>query len=247
MWAQIPFMTEWIDESRLRTTSTCNLTHLKLQMYRSIGDDIAIPLLESLQSAPLEVLVFEGIKDGSLTLISRIAQIFPDLVGLTLIRRENHIQKKTKEATWPHQSWEYANQFNGFHRLKYFEWNFAVPFDDVTPSAMLTFEELASGSNNTDTSFKEWDEPMSEYFDDTQSVTLPFAVCCPTLKVITLYSCSCRFYCGISRGPKGKIQVEHGYNPPKGHNEQDWNPSFLQQGWEEEPPPNRKIKAILDM
>ncbi|KAF9261901.1 hypothetical protein L218DRAFT_1001212 [Marasmius fiardii PR-910] len=82
-WDQIPILTGWITSSNAR----CTLTHLKLRSNRPLADHFMIPLLESLHStrAPLEVLVFEGIKEGSLTLIERIAQLFPDLLGLTLI------------------------------------------------------------------------------------------------------------------------------------------------------------------
>ncbi|KAK7461358.1 hypothetical protein VKT23_008536 [Stygiomarasmius scandens] len=234
-WDQIPSLTAWINSTCHRTGAACTLTHLKLQTYRPIGDNMVIPFLESLQSAPLEVLVLIGIKEGSLTLFRRIAQLFPDLLGLTLIRRENRCQKETKAATWPHQSWEYAAQFEGFHRLRYFGWNFAVPLFDVTPCAMLAFEsDFASYED-----FKD-----EKYFGDVQDIARPFAVRCPTLTIMALEH-GVPYYCLVSRSPREEIIVQGEFNSPPGHDRGEWNPYYFELGWNPVPPPQPKGNVKL--
>ncbi|KAF5347054.1 hypothetical protein D9758_011614 [Tetrapyrgos nigripes] len=222
---QIPHLSDWFN-LHCNFATPCTLTHFKLRTNRWVGDDILVRLLESLRSAPLQVLVLEGLKDGSVTLIHRIAELFPDLIGLTLIRRENYCQHDLKKVTWPHQSGEYAVAFANFRKLRYFGWNFRVPRYDVTPSPLVLFEDLADGKvfDDKDLYFREDDA----YFADTEMLALPFAAYCPTLELMMLESQF--FYASVSRGPRGEIVVS-GSKDGALKDPQEWNPSFFESGW----------------
>ncbi|KAL0567373.1 hypothetical protein V5O48_014621 [Marasmius crinis-equi] len=179
----VPMLTGWIGSCRLRTLAPCTLTHLKLRTSHSLPDNRAIALLESLQSAPLEVLVLDGIREGSLTLLERIAQLFPDLLGLTLIlRRSSGTSLRTKARPWPYASWEYASRLRGFRELEYFTWNFRSPGEGVTPFALLGFEAAAEGAS------WEWPSDVDDEFDpeDHSSIAILFACHCPTLEIFVL-------------------------------------------------------------
>ncbi|KAL0572502.1 hypothetical protein V5O48_009467 [Marasmius crinis-equi] len=227
VWACVPALTTWIQSSLLRTGASCTLTHFKLRTDRSAPDEYIIPLLESLQSAPLEVLVLDGIREGSLELIRRIVQLFPDLIGLTLIRRENRSQRESKLASWPYQSWEYALELRGFRQLRYFGWNYRVPVLDVTPYALLGFEAAVEGC--TDETLYEIHGDDEEYFLDESSIALPLASRCPTLELVGLEERLPR-HIKISRGPNGEVKTsDERYNVLQ--NMQDWNPHEFEFGW----------------
>ncbi|KAK1226690.1 hypothetical protein PQX77_010334 [Marasmius sp. AFHP31] len=244
IWGLVhPWLTGWLRSTRLRTASPCTLTHFKLRTDRSISDGVILRLLECLHASPspLEVLVIEGIRDGSVGLIERIAELFPDLIGLTLVRRENRLQRKTKLATWPYQSGEYALGLRGFRRLRYFGWNYRMDIYEATPSALLGFEEralLGIGVGGTDAQ-KNWSRPEmwsetadDEYFLDASTLALPFASCCPTLEIMGLENRT-RTYFTISRGANGEVTTSGGYGFG-GHanmDPRDWNPDEFHSGW----------------
>ncbi|KAL0572499.1 hypothetical protein V5O48_009464 [Marasmius crinis-equi] len=241
IWDSVPQLTGWINTSQLRTIATCTLTHFKLRTDRPIPDDMILNLLASFHGAPLEVLSLVGIKEGSLTLIDRIAQLFPDLVGLTLIRRENRLQKEIKLASWPHQSGEYAARFREFRKLKYFGWNFRVPKDDVTPFALLGFE-AAEGKEwpRIGGDVMEWAGSLGgddEYFEDTSSLALPFACHCPTLEIMGLEDGRTPEYWTISHKPNGGIDVEEHVYSRRVVDPRDWNPRPYDSGWKPLTPP----------
>ncbi|KAL0066373.1 hypothetical protein AAF712_006632 [Marasmius tenuissimus] len=205
------------------------------------SDTTAISLLEALQSAPLEVLVLEGVKDGSLTLFERIANLFPDLIGLTIIRRENTLQRRTNLSRWPHQCGEYALTMRGFRRLKYFGWNFYVPPDDTTPAALLRFEERAmreaegtpepeEDEHSMEFYRRRRDESEAAYFQDSGSIALPFAAHCSMLEVMGLEA-RWRSEFAISRDLNGGIAVV-GNVLSSVRNTRIWNPTMLDRGWE---------------
>ncbi|KAL0059598.1 hypothetical protein AAF712_013649 [Marasmius tenuissimus] len=231
---QFPMLIAWFMTIQVRTLNPCTLTHLKLRTDLPISEGQINILLESISTALLEVLVLEGIEQGSLTLIDRIAETFPDLIGLTLVRRENGRQRKTQLATWPHQSWEYAARFTGFRRLKYFGWNFYVPVWDCTPAVLLLHEAaVVSESDAADLVQEHLQSGESDYFQDTSSLALPFAAHCATLEIMGLEERICRYF-AISHGLNGKVEVNGGYHL-RGELEVDsreWNPqAFFGQGW----------------
>ncbi|KAJ8087068.1 hypothetical protein PM082_005894 [Marasmius tenuissimus] len=241
-----PGLTGWINTTQMRTASPCTLTHLKLGTERPLSDEIITRLLESIQMAPLEVLAIEGIKEGSLVLFERIAGFFPDLIGLTLIRRENRSQRETKPASWPHQSGQYALKVREFRRLKYFGWNYRIPFFEPTPSALIVFEESAmkkakkkgkkSGFEDFDMSWLTTDR--HEYFMDTSNIALPFAAYCPTLETMAMEGHPSHYF-RITRGENGEANVSGGLEFFSSDREdpRDWNPNFMYSGWKPVMPP----------
>ncbi|KAL0066370.1 hypothetical protein AAF712_006629 [Marasmius tenuissimus] len=187
----------WNGPLQLQTSPapSCTLTHFKLHRVHSILDSSIVPLLEALHalSAPLQVLVLEGIKEGALTLMQCIADLFPDLLGPTLIRRENLLQRRTELARWPYQCGDYALQLRNFRKLKYFGWNFHVPLYDLTPALLLALKKHAMRDANPDhfSNKEELHEALlqereSSYFQDAGSIALPLAAHCPTLEVMGL-------------------------------------------------------------
>ncbi|KAL0572501.1 hypothetical protein V5O48_009466 [Marasmius crinis-equi] len=222
-------LTEWFRRAQLRTHAPCTLTHFKLRTNYPLLDDVVIHLLESIQSAPLEVLVIECIKEGSLTLVERIAQLFPDLLGLMLIRRDHELQWEIKAMPWPHQSSEYAFRLQGFRKLKYFGWNFRMQFHDHTPSVLLQFETSAL----TPESEGLWPYDKSdEFFDDASSIALPFGCYCPTLETVGVEDGLCRHH-EISRMPDGQVKATGVGGRFGGKREVDsraWNPYDFDNG-----------------
>ncbi|KAK1216354.1 hypothetical protein PQX77_021024 [Marasmius sp. AFHP31] len=240
-WSILPRLTAWINWVQLRTGVRCTLTHVKFKTDLPHPDTTTISLLEALQSAPLEVLVLEGIKDGSLALFERIANLFPDLVGLTVIRRENTLQRRTNLSRWPHQCGEYALTMRGFRRLRYFGWNFYVPLDDTTPATLLRFEERAvreaegipePEENECSTEFyrRRREESEAAYFQDSGSIALPFAAHCSTLEVMGLEA-RWRSEFVISREPSGGITIVEDVLSTI-RNTRTWNPTRFDHGWE---------------
>lgn len=78
-----------------------------------------------MHTAPLEVLVLEGINE--------IATTFSNLLGLTLIIRANDRQKENKSVTWPRAS---AVSL----RLRHFGWNFCIDVMQCVPSGLVLLE-----------------------------------------------------------------------------------------------------------
>ncbi|KAK7453969.1 hypothetical protein VKT23_011481 [Stygiomarasmius scandens] len=173
---QVPSLIRWVNS---RPSHICTLTHVKLEMVWGLSDDVAIDFVESLDSAPLQVLVLEGIETGSITLIDRIAQIFPDLLGLTLVRRESNRQIKTKMCRWPRPCWEYAARFGSFRRLEYFGWNFAVGISDcLTPAALLLLGKIVQGMDPDEAEEEVWrfiHEDCLRKEEEIVAVVRPFA------------------------------------------------------------------------
>ncbi|KAK1231115.1 hypothetical protein PQX77_005777 [Marasmius sp. AFHP31] len=227
---QVPMLIDCFMTIRVRTLNPCTLTHLKLRTDFPIPQDQIYILLESISTAPLEVLVLEGIEQGSLTLIDRIAETFPDLIGLTLIRRENGRQRKTKLATWPHQSWEYAARFTGFRRLKYFGWNFYVSAYDCTPAVLPVHEAaVVSESDVAGLVYEHLRNGESDYFEDTSSLALPFAARCATLEIMGLEDRHSRYF-AISRSSSGGVEANGGYYL-RGVDSREWNPGEFGESW----------------
>ncbi|KAJ8087533.1 hypothetical protein PM082_006364 [Marasmius tenuissimus] len=231
----VPDLIAWANDSRLRASAPCMLTHLKLHTVYPVSESDIVPLLEVIASAPLEVLVLEGIKEGSLALFQRIATLFPDLLGLTIIRRENIFQRKTKMSRWPHQCGEYALQLQNFRRLKYFGWNYYAPLFDISPVVLLELEELATreakGESDEDKScdFDRLVGRESVYFHDTGSIALPLAAHCPTLEIMGLETGYCAQY-SISRESNGGIKINGEYGVSTSVvDRRDWNP--VDNGW----------------
>ena len=204
-------LAKWISNDK---ASSALLTHFKLHMDWGIFDAEIIPVLRSLSSAPLEVLVLEGLAEAEFILFKEISKFFPDLVALTMVRRQNSSQHQDKLASWPHASWEYAKPFSGFRKLQHFCWNYLTEYWDATPAMMVAFEtgfragcststsELASPhacripTQNTYTTSPPDEIP---YFLDSHWMALPFAAYCPTLKSFALMDRAVDMVCRVTR------------------------------------------------
>ncbi|KAE9401333.1 hypothetical protein BT96DRAFT_918914 [Gymnopus androsaceus JB14] len=138
------------------------LTHLKIHSCWAQPDSVIIDLLEVLHaaSAPLEVLVLDGLQDAELGLFEHIAEYFPDLLELTLIRRQNSRQHEAKQCSWLHPSWEYAPIFSRFNRLRHFGWNFCFMAHHL-PTMMLVFERQVELSRTPGLSTLELEELLA--------------------------------------------------------------------------------------
>ncbi|KAF8993300.1 hypothetical protein BDQ17DRAFT_1431799 [Cyathus striatus] len=79
-------LTQWIHLSAMQ--APLQITHLKLTTSICIEDRLLFPLLDALRSTPLQVLVLDGVSNGSFDLFDRIAVNCPRLLGLTVNRRE---------------------------------------------------------------------------------------------------------------------------------------------------------------
>ncbi|KAF8153100.1 hypothetical protein B0H34DRAFT_91409 [Crassisporium funariophilum] len=207
-------------------TSIAHLTHFKLHMDWGIPDSEVLTLLLALEGAPLEVLVLEGLAEAEFALFARIASQYPDLVALTLIRRQNHNQHQNKLVIWPHASWEYASYLRGFKVLRHFCWNFLTEYWDATPTLLLAFEGgFPSPSENRVLEYDPSDD--LPYFLDSHWMALPFAAYCPTLLSFSLMDRTIDMACCITRDLKnGRTILTPKYYPLHSFNSWDskqWN------------------------
>jgi len=198
------------------------LTHFKLHTERGLNDLEVFQLLDALRLAPLEVLALDGLQFGDVELIDLIAEIFPNLLGLTLVLRHNYRQTATKLSAWPHPSWEYAPHIASFNRLCHFGWNFMYPTFDPTPSVMMQFEnDFATSETGL------WED--DPYFEDDRLMALLFAVHCATLQTFAIVDTSICVACWISRMPNGRLQIDDDLTRSFSDRmvlEQRWNPSY---------------------
>ena len=224
-----------------KTTRPLILTHFKLHMQWGIPDSDILSLLLALRRAPLKVLVLEGLAEAEFVIFRCIASQYPDLIALTLVRRQNSSQHQNKLVIWPHASWEYASCLRGFRGLRHFCWNFLTEYWDATPRLLLAFEEgFSSGSGKTTMATTMFSEQNSNsnncdsnddipYFLDSHLMALPFAAYCPTLCTFSLMDHSVDLVCLITRSSKtGRTTLTPKYIPIHSFNTwntQQWNTS----------------------
>ncbi|EMD33964.1 hypothetical protein CERSUDRAFT_97889 [Gelatoporia subvermispora B] len=102
------------------------LTHVRLCCEPGLDQVDLMALVAALSSALLRVLGLGCIRYAGLDLIDRLAEPFPMLEALTLIRLMNGQNFRLTPCPWPHTTWEYAPRFSRFQHLQYFAWNFRV-------------------------------------------------------------------------------------------------------------------------
>lgn len=217
-----------------RNRASIRLTHFKLHMDRGVSDFEIMDLLIALETARLEVLVLEGLAQAEFPISQCIVFLFPYLVALTLVRRQNRNQHQNKLAPWPHSSWEYPSYFRGFKALRHFCWNFLTEYRDASPASLLAFEagfaspsatpESKGGSKHVDS------DPSDEipYFLDSHWMALPFAAYCKTLESLSLMDRTVDMVCRINRNPtSGATDLAPKYYPTHGSSVswdiQQWN------------------------
>ncbi|KAF8955757.1 hypothetical protein BDZ97DRAFT_1926341 [Flammula alnicola] len=205
-------------------TAMAYLTHFKLHMDWGVPDSEVLTLLLALQTAPLEVLVLEGLAEAEFVIFEQIISQYPDLVALTLVRRQNRNQHHNKFALWPHASWEYASYFQGFKALRHFCWNFRTEYWDATPSTLLAFESGFSSPSPSAKDHLDFDlaDEVPPYFLDSHWMALPFAAHCPTLQSFSLMDRTVDMVCRIHRSAiTGATALTPKYYPT--HSSVSWN------------------------
>ncbi|TFK56595.1 hypothetical protein OE88DRAFT_1803274 [Heliocybe sulcata] len=202
------YLARWIIEGKLR--APIRLTHVKVDSQWPINRNELFELIDALEGAPLKVLALCGIRYAGRDLIERIAEVFPELEGLTLIhRRKRDKSDEDRLAIWPHASWEYGPAFSGFHCLEHIGMNLYTPTitDYVDSGLMVRMENDEEDEDGRDEVY------LSEDLDN-ETVVRVFATCCHTLKSFTFYNrMSLQPTYLISRRPDGApvVKPEEGY------------------------------------
>ncbi|TFK31710.1 hypothetical protein BDQ12DRAFT_693650, partial [Crucibulum laeve] len=219
--SEIEAFSEWI--RLIRSAYGLNLTHFKLHAAWGIPDTDIIGLLQALEGAPLQLLVLEGLSNAEFPVLDSIANLFPELLGLTLVRRHNDYQYENKLAVWPHASWEYASHFQQFTKLRHFCWNFWTDYFDVTPAPLVAFEngfavagdEQTGDEGEDENGVVDCDDSLLPYFLDSHWSAMPFAAYCPSLETYSVMNRTIDMTCRITRHSEtGRRIVEPAQLPP---------------------------------
>ncbi|RDB19528.1 hypothetical protein Hypma_013410 [Hypsizygus marmoreus] len=204
-----------------------NLTHFKFATSLGVPDWRILVILTSLQAPSLRVLALEGLAEAEFSLFEGISECFPELVGLTLIRRASNRQSRTKQLIWPHPAWEYARYMGGFPHLQHFGWNYDDCYNYFSCESILRLEEgFYPEMNYAEILTSE----QNEYLGADEYTPRVFAAACPSLD--TYASMEFTINWCISRAPNGKISAQ----VPKGGryrlSSQTWDPSgFTRRSW----------------
>jgi hypothetical protein len=219
---------DWVDlirmvaEASASTRNKLRLTHFKLALRDGMPTPLLDALLSGLEEAPLQVLVLKGIRNGSPELIERIAQLFPDLLSLTLYYYDSDRQHRSRGTVWPFPTWEYAQRLGRFNRLKHFGWNFAVDLVYL-PAVMPYFED----------GFPEefWTVPNEVLDDWDGSVAKLFAVHQPSLESMAFVQNNFPApYCRFTRlNSEGCIDVASSFGGGEDYYAEHCPPDFM--GW----------------
>lgn len=165
------FLCRWMQDA-----SSLNLTHLWLSTVEGgISPDLMDLILDTLQSAPMQILVLNGVHSVPPSLFDDIANAFPGLRGLTVEYREGPQQDGSKLRIWPLPSYEYAPHLRDFHRLEFFGWNFKVSKRE--PNFHHTLCGFESGFRPD----HEVDAQVEESLADWESIARVLAAYCKTL------------------------------------------------------------------
>lgn len=175
---EVDSLCEWILACKA-SFGSLHLTHFKLQSMYGLTRDQTLGLLDALSTSPMDILVLEGISYVGGDVFQHIAQTFPDLKGLTLVYRQNDMQRRTDAAEWPYPSWALAAHLSVFSALKHFGCNFRVTPLEASPSMMIPLEENFAESG-------EWRQEDDFYFFDEYVVPRLWAVHCQTLETVAL-------------------------------------------------------------
>jgi hypothetical protein len=240
----ISLLATWISEARDDNPNLrLKLTHFKLHTEYGMSEFAVHRLLAALRWAPnMQVLVLEGLAEANPEFVDHIAHACPDLLHLTLIRRHNSRQTKTKLASWSHTSSEYACHFSAFTRLRHFGWNFLVnAFGlDPTPAIMIQFETGFADPSTIDGWKKVKQLAQSEYFGDTYLMAGLFAAHCPTLCTFAIAEQIARVVYRVHRTSHDGIQISNiGYNLVSELG-LSWSSDSWKSGWPLVLPPNTR-------
>ncbi|RDB26291.1 hypothetical protein Hypma_006444 [Hypsizygus marmoreus] len=203
-----------------------SLSHFKLHAISGIADSQIISLLGALRMSPLQVLVLEGLAEAEFPLFDYIAQHFPHVLGLTLVRRASNRQKRDKAVRWPHRPWEYARWTARLTNLQHFGWNAVDDRDcpSLVSSALLQFEDgFLDEDKDVDAL---WDAECLDYSAPDVWTPVIFAIHCPTIKTFASMTSSSFSQRRIIRAADGSISVEVDRN-----GFECWNPTRHAGSW----------------
>ncbi|KAF9061551.1 hypothetical protein BDP27DRAFT_1369572 [Rhodocollybia butyracea] len=142
-YVDVQFLTASFQKlSAINSAISFPLTHLKIHTCFGLSDSVVIDLLEALHSgkAALEVLILVGLQNADLALFESITDFFPNVLELSLFRGTS--KRQARSSPWHHPTWEYAQCFTRFTRLRYFSWNLHHLATNL-PRPMLVFERQA--------------------------------------------------------------------------------------------------------
>ncbi|KAK7442766.1 hypothetical protein VKT23_016013 [Stygiomarasmius scandens] len=234
--SELPSLWEWmvcavthlegVENSSRLDSLHIPLTHLKLDFIVPIRDSEVINFLIMLGNlATLQVLALNGIEDGSLALVTRIAKIFPDLKGLTLFR--SGVAQDSFAGDWPSYTWEYASIFSRFNRLEYFGWNYNVN-SFIYPKSLLMFE----ADNPEECYGRDFWQDEDWHFECTEALARMFAAFCPTFRMLAMHydeTDNAEYYAVRRNGLQ--IRNEERYSESEWRRDR-WDPHSVFSGWE---------------
>ncbi|KAG6860060.1 hypothetical protein C0995_016383 [Termitomyces sp. Mi166 len=208
---------EWIRQSSHGDTPC--LTYLKIEVESGMTDTMVILFLQAVQSAPLEVLSIEGALQADLHLFDWIAQHFPHLLALTIIRHSSTRSRCASFVVWPLQIWQYARCLSAFLRLQHFGWNNETLSPEYSTYSLRLLEQ--GGLDYADDAG--WDEANENDWFSPEDIWTPklFAVHCPTLRTFALTFRLITYF--ILRPSEGAIEIERDLSGYSGK----WNPSLI--------------------
>lgn len=218
---EIQDLVNWLQDCALR--GPLRVTHFKLRSPWSIDPDPIMSLLRVLHtaSAPIRVLVLDGIAKAPVDLFIAIAQLLPQLEGLTLIRRDTERQSKKRLCRWDCPTYEYAACLRALPRLRYFGANFYWDILELSPIVTRLFESDFDASKP---------EPLTDdYMSDPRSMALPFAASCPTLESFVIVSDHLQWACKIRRSSaNGSFDIDGDFLAKKASLRlHEWHPGLL--------------------
>ncbi|KAF5374637.1 hypothetical protein D9615_008937 [Tricholomella constricta] len=217
----IPFAA-WIANAM----SLPRLTHVKLHTSSGMPDHEMMLILRALEVAPLRVLSIDGLEEADFALFDSIAQLFPDLVGLTLSRRASDRQRRTRSVKWPGPEWQYASLLAQFTKLRHFGWNNDQLYGSFSTYTLLHFEEGFIDLVD----FVRWGEAReNEWLEEGDWTPKLFAIHCPTLETFSYTKSFDALY--LVRTSDGVIVTKV---PPWGarpYHYSEWDPSDFEGRW----------------
>ncbi|KAG6906085.1 hypothetical protein DXG01_016006 [Tephrocybe rancida] len=217
----ISTFTEFIE--RASHDSAPKLTHVKITGHLPMTDAAILDFLDVLHgvSAPLEVLSIGGALQAEPALFAQIARWFPDLMGLTVARRDSTRQTLDHRfAVWPVPAWQYAEHFSGFSRLQYFGWN---NFSFSCSFSTFSLRFLEDGWPETNDYAGRKEERRCALFDPSELgrwAPVMFGIRCATLRTFNASVLTYR----IERMEGGGVRADSG-SPSEETGK--WNPSPL--------------------
>ncbi|EJD33935.1 hypothetical protein AURDEDRAFT_177001 [Auricularia subglabra TFB-10046 SS5] len=232
-----------------------HLTHFKLNTVIGTTDDELSILLDALSTfhPNVRVLVLEGIVDTA-PAVTRIAYEFPQLEGLTIVRKVDMFQKTVRLCQWDMPSYAIAQVLAALPRLQHFAANLDYTRLTFGPAAFnalaypaldsvahirsayadsidaILYEHLFSPSRVKTAEEKATCLALIEKRDcydsllDGPSIARPFAVYCNSLTSFAIKTDRTAFSCHIRRDTHGNAVLYDVVDKDVAGGFEAWNP-----------------------